>query len=48
MGVAASRGDRFEVRRIVLLPIKAVTFVCRFIALLVWTAYLESNRSNTT
>jgi len=30
--------------RKLLLPIKAVTFVYRFTALLLWTAYLESSR----
>jgi hypothetical protein len=31
--------------RKLLLPIKAVTFVYRFAALLLWTAYLEGNKS---
>jgi len=30
--------------RKLLLPIKAITFVWRFFALLVWTAYLEGSR----
>jgi hypothetical protein len=30
--------------RKLLLPIKAVTFVYRFTALLLWTAYLEGGR----
>ena len=30
--------------RKLLLPVKAVTFVYRFAALLLWTAYLELNR----
>jgi hypothetical protein len=27
-----------------LLPIKAITFVWRFLVLLIWTAYLEGSR----
>jgi hypothetical protein len=27
-----------------LFPIKAITFIWRFVVLLVWTAYLEGNR----
>jgi hypothetical protein len=30
--------------RKLLFPIKAVTFVWRFVALLLWTAYLEGSR----
>jgi len=30
--------------RKLLFPIKAVTFVYRFVALLLWTAYLEGSR----
>jgi hypothetical protein len=30
--------------RKLLLPVKAVTFIWRFLALLAWTAYLEGNR----
>jgi hypothetical protein len=32
-----------QIRKL-LFPIKAVTFVYRFIALLLWTAYLEGSR----
>ena len=32
------------VLRKLLLPIKAVTFIYRFTALLLWTAYLEGSR----
>jgi hypothetical protein len=33
--------------RKLLFPIKAVTFVWRFVALLFWTAYLEGSRDTT-
>jgi len=33
--------------RTILLPIKVATFIYRFVALMVWTAYLEANRDNS-